>query len=316
MRLVFRADASKDIGSGHVMRCSAIAEEAISLGIECIFVGTIQNVNWLENRVRGLGFSNILQPDLYLSEGKSDSLIVDSYIMNRSDPFLSTSNWKNTVAIVDEPTPIYKADLYIHPGFHSDWFQGDQSKLLTGSRYIPFRKSIQKIGIKDHQKVSRLVIYGGGTDVYNFASEIGKILTQFKTFDTAVFFSNHRSEIEKMDRRFKVLDFGDRLDAEIETSDLVLTTASTSSLEVVARELPLGVVCVAGNQIRNYQALGDNGVAAQIGERDTTGFWSFDLATLSKLINDSKYRNSLVSNSRGILDLKGSSLIINTILEL
>lgn len=316
MKLVFRADASQDTGSGHVMRCLAIAEKAISLSIECIFVGTIQNVNWLENQVHGLGFSNILQPNLYLSGDKSNSLIVDSYTMERSDPFLSTSNWKNTIIIVDEATPIYKANLYIHPGFHSDWFQGNRSKLLTGSQYIPLRKSIQKIEMEDNQRVRKLTIYGGGTDTYNFALEIGRILTQFKNFDTAVFFSKHRSLIEKLDGRFKVLDFGGRLDAEIETSDLVLTTASTSSFEVVARELPLGIVCVAENQIRNFHALGDSGIAAQIGERDQGGLWRFDLAILSRLINDSKYRNSLVNNSRSILDLEGSGRIIDAILEL
>ena len=131
-----------------------------------------------------------------------------------------------------------------------------------------------------------------------------------------MFFSNQRSEIEKLDDRFKVLDFGDCLDAEIETSDLVLTTASTSSLEVIARELPLGVVCAASNQIRNYHALGENEIAAQIGERDSMGLWSFDLVALSKLINDFNYRTRLVNNSTGILDLEGSRRIVDIILEL
>ena len=316
MRLIFRADASQNIGSGHVMRCSAIAEEAIALGIECIFIGRIQNVKWLENHVRGLGFSTIVQSALSFSKNKSDSLIVDSYIMERSDPLLSASDWKKTIAIVDEATPIYATDMYIHPGFNSDWFQGDRSKLVTGSQYIPFRKSIQKIGVKSHERLSKLIIFGGGTDVYNFGFEIGKVLKQFKNFDSAVFFSNQRSEIEKLDDRFKALDFGDCLDAEIETSDLVLTTASTSSLEVIARELPLGVVCAASNQIRNYHALGENEIAAQIGERDSMGLWSFDLVALSKLINDFNYRTRLVNNSTGILDLEGSRRIVDIILEL
>ena len=50
MRLVFRADASLDIGSGHAMRCSAIAEEAISRGIDCLLVGSLGGVLWLEKR--------------------------------------------------------------------------------------------------------------------------------------------------------------------------------------------------------------------------------------------------------------------------
>jgi len=315
MRLVFRADASQDIGSGHVMRCLAIAEEAISHGIECIFVGRIQNVAWLENRVRALGFSNIVEQGLFTPKHKSDSLIIDSYTLERNDSFLSTSNWKKTIAIVDEATPFYATDMYIHPGFYADWFQGDRSKLLAGSQYIPFRKSIKKIEIKTHQKLSKLIIFGGGTDVHNFGFEISKILTHFNNFDSAVFFSKHRSVIENIDSRFKVLDFGDLLDTEIETSDLVLTTASSASLEVIARELPLGVVCAANNQIENYSVLGGKGIAAQIGERTSTGLWSFNQAVLSELINDLKYRNGLIDNSRGVLDLKGSRRILSAITE-
>ena len=62
MRFVFRADASIEIGAGHVMRSSAIAEEAISQGIECVFVGSILDMDWLTDRIRGLGFFEV---DIY-----------------------------------------------------------------------------------------------------------------------------------------------------------------------------------------------------------------------------------------------------------
>ncbi len=316
MRLVFRADASQNIGSGHVMRCSAIAEDAISLGVECIFVGSIQGVDWLERRVRGLGFSNIVQPDLYLHEGKFDSLIVDSYKMQKDDPFLFRSNWKNTVAIVDEATPIYAMDMYIHPGFDSQWFKGDSRKLLTGPMYIPFRKSITKIGVSVNKRIHKIVVFGGGTDTYNFGFEIAKILTRFDNFDTAVFFSDKKIEIKAIDNRFEVFDFGQRLDDEIDSSDLVLTTSGTSSLEIIARGLPLGIVCAVENQNVNYSALGEKDIAAQVGERVSKGMWDFDIEALSKLINDLNYRYSLIDNARGTLDLNGSRRILNEILSM
>ncbi len=314
MRLVFRADASQHIGSGHVMRCSAIAEEAISLGVDCIFVGTIQGVNWLESSVRGTGFSNIVRPDLYLCENGYDILLVDSYKIHKDDPFLFRSNWKKTVAIVDEATPIYEVDMYIHPGFHSDWFKGDPRKLLTGPEYIPFRKSIRKIGVSENQRLHKIVVFGGGTDIYNFGFEIAKILTRFQNFDTAVFFSKQKLEIKAIDDRFEVFDFGDHLDAEINTSDLVLTTAGTSSLEIIARELPLGIVCAVDNQIMNYRSLGENEIAAQIGERVSRGIWNFEIEELSKLINDLNYRIALINKSQGVLDLYGSRRIVDKIL--
>ena len=47
MRFIFRADASRENGSGHVMRSSVLAEEAISRGYECIFIGEISDLDWV-----------------------------------------------------------------------------------------------------------------------------------------------------------------------------------------------------------------------------------------------------------------------------
>ena len=63
MRFIFRADSSKFSGAGHVMRCFALAEEAISRGLECVFVGTINSSDWLLDRISNLGFTNISEPN-------------------------------------------------------------------------------------------------------------------------------------------------------------------------------------------------------------------------------------------------------------
>jgi spore coat polysaccharide biosynthesis predicted glycosyltransferase SpsG len=298
------------------MRCIAIAEEAISLGIECTFIGCIESVDWLAQRVHGLGFVDIVGPDQYYPQKTTDILVIDSYELQKNDPILSRSNWKKIVAIVDEKTPIYDADLYVHPGLNSDWYQGDPRKLLTGSQYIPFRKSIHKIVSGSQGKLNKLIIFGGGTDIHNFSLEIAKILKNMKNFEKAIFFSNQKSIIEDMNPRFEVLDFSEQLDKEIELSDLVLTTASTSSLEIIVRGLPLGIACAVDNQINNYQTLGNKGIAAQIGERVSTGLWIFDTSTLANLINNANYRNDYVENSRDLFDLQGSRRIVEAIRNL
>ena len=121
MRIVFRADASLEIGAGHVMRSSAIAEEAISRGVECIFVGAFLEIEWLARRIQTLGFTRITNPDDFDFQEYSDILIVDSYSLDLNDPLIRFGKWRKVVSIVDELTPDYSCDLRIHPGLTKAW---------------------------------------------------------------------------------------------------------------------------------------------------------------------------------------------------
>ena len=64
MRFILRADASPVIGTGHVMRLLAIAEELAQHGQEVIFLGSVSEVKWLENRIQNFGFSDNSNPSL------------------------------------------------------------------------------------------------------------------------------------------------------------------------------------------------------------------------------------------------------------
>ena len=88
MRYVLRADASESIGSGHVMRSSAIAEELIARGENVVFVGQISDLPWVEERIASLGFTQIHNnPGDFNSNPNSDVLLLDSYEISASDDF-------------------------------------------------------------------------------------------------------------------------------------------------------------------------------------------------------------------------------------
>lgn len=315
MRFVFRADASPEIGSGHAMRCSAIVEQANAIGIDTVFVGSLGGIGWLEDRFLAIG-CRVIPPSDFQGIENVDILILDSYVIQSGDEFLLEWNWKSRVILVDSASPVQNADLLIHPGLSIGWFNGDRDRLLYGPKYIPFRNSIVKNQKELPPKLQKLVVFGGGTDMFNFAYEISKILSELEDLIEVVFFSHAKKEIEQIDKRFKVLPFGQRLDEELHSADLVFTTASTSSLEIVAREIPLGVACAVENQREYYDALFKAQVAAQLGERfDSTG-WRFNPESIYSLVKDSEVRRNLRTNSHNFLDLKGAERIVAEILAL
>lgn len=315
MRLVFRVDASLDIGSGHAMRCSAIAEEAIARGIDCILVGSLGGIQWLELRYAEIKCL-ITSLEDFPTPQSNDVLIVDSYLLQSDDNFIIQNLWKSRVDIVDESTPERESDLFIHPGLDSKWFVGDRTKLLSGPSFIPLRKSITKNRVYKSGELNKLVIFGGGTDSHGFANKMSRELCGLPGYGKAIFFSTERDYIQELDSRFRVIPFGDALDYELSDAHLVFTTASTSSIEVIARELPLGVACSVDNQITYYEALGNLKVAAKIGERVTSGEWEMNSDVIHRLISDVNFRDELKIATHDFIDLSGAHRILDAIIAL
>lgn len=315
MRIVFRVDASQTMGVGHIMRCSAIMEEAVARSISCVVVGSLGGLHWLEERLKDIGAIHLENPNSFHIAFKEDVLVIDSYEIPTDDQFIQPDKWRLVVTISDEVTPNYVANLVIRPSIETFSLSEKIPGLLSGARYIPFRKSISKSKVFTAPKIENIVVFGGGSDQYNLALTIAQGISKIKDFENAVFFSTMRSDIETIDERFEVRDFGPMLDKVLENAELVFTTASTSSLEIVAREIPLGVCCVAENQISNYEALTKNKLAAGIGRYNLDKHWEINWGVVTRLISDSNSRQDLVEASRGYVDLFGSKRIIDKILE-
>jgi spore coat polysaccharide biosynthesis predicted glycosyltransferase SpsG len=317
MRYVFRADASRFIGSGHVMRLSAIAEELIARQEYVVFVGQIQELIWVEKHILRLGFSEIcIEPELFNPNPETDILIIDSYIIPTSDTFILRSNWLHVISIADELTPDYICDLRIHPGLDSSWTGKSKTPILSGPRYIPIRKSLQiKTRKRNGDKPVTIAIIAGGSDPYNLVSEIARILHTIEIPFAAFFFTNLTINLIK-DERFTYVPIGECLEEITHDCDLIFTTASTSSLEFLAQGFPLGVVKVVDNQEQNYNLLGQLGAAGLIGVRSSEDIWNLNLALIGELIESADLRKSLMSKSQNLIDFNGSTRIIEAIKSL
>ena len=315
MRYVLRADASLAIGSGHVMRSSAIAEELIARGEEIIFVGQISDLPWVEERLASLGFTHIYhETSGFISKPESDVLLLDSYKIDRNDSFITPENWLHIVAIVDELTPNYSCTLRIHPSLDSSWIGESNTPVLSGPMYIPFRASLSSnIHVaSQEQHIPKIAVVAGGSDLYGLVHEIAKNLQTFPELFEAYLFSNSILD-SLLDNRFHVIEVGHQLDALTKNVDLVLTTASTSSLEFLARGLCVGIVCAVDNQEQYYKSLGELAVDAQIGFRNKRNNWELDKEMIYSLITSTSLRGNLIARANGLIDFKGASRIVDAI---
>ena len=318
MRYILRADASQSTGAGHVMRSSAIAEELIARGEEVIFIGQTSDLPWVKERIATLGFTQIFSESSdFIPKSESDVLLLDSYKIHRDDAFIAPENWLHIVAIVDELTPNYRCTLRIHTGLDSSWVGSSKVPILAGPKYIPFRSSLSKNmhSVRKEPHKLKIAVVGGGSDPFGLVHEMAYILAAFSEQFEVYLFSNSILD-SALDDRFRFIEVGHLLDELTKDVDLVITTASTSSLEFLARGLCVGIVCVIDNQEQYYKTIGDLGVAAQLGFCNPDNRWELDREKIYSLVTSGKLRESLLAKAVGLIDFKGAGRIVDVITKL
>jgi spore coat polysaccharide biosynthesis predicted glycosyltransferase SpsG len=119
----------------------------------------------------------------------------------------------------------------------------------------------------------------------------------------------------KTGKVFRVFPVGPEMDKIISEVDLVITTAGTSCLEFIAREIPTGIVSVTENQDSNYKELSARKLVEPLGFfRKDTG-WQIKIPSLDKLISSDSLRISLKNNCKDVVDLNGSNRVLDFILS-
>lgn len=318
MRYVLRADASPSTGAGHVMRCSAIAEELIARGASVIFVGEISDLPWVKARISSLGFRDIYEDaSQFVANSVTDVLILDSYEIDIDDSFIAVENWRNVVVIFDDATPNYRCELRIHPGVTSSFLGDSTTTVLAGPRFVPFRSSLSKVSTesKTDNLNLKIAVVAGGSDPFGLVNEIAKKLVKLDHDFKAYLFAKPNSELV-LDSRFSIIEIGNQLDVIIKNVDLVFTSASTSSLEFLALGVCVGVVCVVENQAQNYLTLGKLGVVAQLGSRKRDNLWDLKEQEIDNLITSKDLRRKIASKAQGLFDFNGASRIVDAITSL
>jgi spore coat polysaccharide biosynthesis predicted glycosyltransferase SpsG len=276
-------------------------------------MGTISELSWVEKYVRQLGFKSLNHNvDSFDTNFHNDVLVLDSYTVGLDSPFNNPNIWKMVVCITDQFTPNYSADIYVNQSLKSKPSLNNRS-VLDGPDFALIRKSIKKsTGRNEVEFPPKLLILGGGSDPYGFVRAVLQKLSNSDLLFAAYVFSDDNLE------SFSNLNIyqhrlGPELDALADSVDLVITTASTSSIEFIAREIPTLVACAVDNQEKLYTELGELGFAIPFGRRNSFGDWQLDLQTIKKAIADPEIRSNQKLRVQGVIDLMGPSRILDKI---
>ena len=331
--IYFRVDGNEQIGTGHMMRCLAIADAARKNNIHCTFIVADEKMTSLiENKNFEFICLNSIWNDLDTEIEKLCELINSKHIEKLIvDTYFVTHNYMK--ALCEHTKVIYFDDLYksvfscnalinYNCYAHSLPYQDnyDDTKLFLGTEYAPLRSEfygLETFCVKD--KVRNILITTGGTDLFNAASRISKKLLSKISSDTNIFivsgrFNKHIDELlelEKSDNRIKVFTQVERMSDLILECDIAISAGGTTLYELCACGIPTVMFVMADNQILAYEGITKElmlggGSMLEDEEACVSGVCEGAL----RLISDINLRKSLSVKMQAAVDGKGAERIV------
>ena len=335
MKIAFRADASVEIGTGHVMRCLTLADILLSHGAMTSFLCR-KVPGHLGELIRARGHGLVWLPETGTDAENSaaalapaaphDWLVVDHYRLGADWERAQRSLAKRILVIDDVADRAHDCDLLLDSNVQAagryDALLSKGCRLLIGPRYALLRPQFAAArGLVRSGQVRRLLVFFGGVDAGGVTLKTLAALELLARRDLAVDVvigqSNpHHAAIAQACGRLpgavlhrQVEDMAARMTA----ADLFLGAAGTSSWERCCLGLPALVLATADNQIDQSTALAQAGAQAYLGP--AAGVTPERLArALAGLIDLPDLLIHMARQGEALVDGRGASRVANLLL--
>lgn len=290
--VIFRADGSAQIGSGHIMRCLSIADAFKRKNIDCEFVLADKSFQPLIED-RGY-FVHVLETDYRDMDSEWDCLqkvmatycpelvIVDSYFVTKS--YLQRLKDQFRLAYIDDLAAFaYPVDVLLNynaygPELDYKKLYNDEEtacpQLLLGVTYAPLREMFRNVP-KHEQKetVENVLVSTGGSDLLHLALTMAVAVAEqgsvFKYHFLVGAMNEDYEQIKAVATNNKYIHAHHNvkdMKLLISSCDLVVSAAGSTMYEICACGVPIITYALADNQLLGIEAFEKLGLAVSCGD--------------------------------------------------
>ncbi len=336
---MFRADASSQIGGGHVMRCLALARALAGAGWHCTMAcneEATSTVAGLEEHDLEIVVTGEEQDAEFLStrlDKDLELMVIDHYRL-AADYHLACRRFTRRLLVIDE-----LLNRQLHCDFLLDQSPGrlaadyksmtpENCQLMLGPQYALLRPafaetreaSIQRR--QDIERVQRIIISFGASDIHNLSLEALRALERINfsgNIDIVLGGGNRdATRIENcaaaLDATVTIHRQTGSMEQLMMQADLAIGGGGISSWERCTLGLPALVVMEAGNQQANVAGLGEVGAAINMGlARDVNS--KIIAACLESILDDSKGLARMSTAASATCDGRGVSRVMDKLLQ-
>lgn len=273
--IAIRADGDAHIGMGHLMRCLSIALACQKQQISVTFItNNAQSQIFLTEKgfpcrrlegTYGTMEDEIEDTCLFLKEERITLILVDSY--QASEQYLSLLRREVTVFYMDDlgkkHLPVDGIINYNIYGQEMEYekYYSQETALLLGSFYAPVKEAFLQTPYTVRKEVSNILITMGGSDSYNIAGQLGRLLSTNISEQITITlvcgrFSPHLEEVRQMAEtipNIKVLTDVPDMWNVMQQSDLAIAAAGSTIYELCTMGVPTICCYYVENQRRIAQ---------------------------------------------------------------
>jgi UDP-2,4-diacetamido-2,4,6-trideoxy-beta-L-altropyranose hydrolase len=334
--LVVRADASLGSGSGHVMRCLAIAQAWQDIGGDAVFA--LRETALYEPRLRSEGIRAAVidaAPGsaedaaqlIELAHTKGAAwVVVDGYCFDAAYQLaLKQAGFK--LVFVDDygHAERYYADIILNPNPQGKSIAYNRreahTRLLAGPEFALIRREFRRVRASQTQVpllAKRLLVTMGGSDENNFTEVVLKALPFLHTpgLEATVVVGGanpHKGSLREvaasLGSMVKLVENTSAMPALMKDADLAVTAGGATCYELAFLGVPMIAITLAQNQEPTCRELADRGVAIDAG-----WFYSLEAESLCKrmleIMGDPDGRKSLGDAGRSLVDGEGARHVV------
>ena len=292
MNLLFRADANVAIGTGHVMRCIALAQALQDGGGRAVFAmaeptqGIRQKLAAESCEVNSVSSvagseSDSRQTIALAKDQRADWIVVDGYQFN-AEYQRSLKNAGFKVLFLDDygHAAPYSADLVLNQNAQAneDIYRARESytRLLLGCKYCLLRREFTpwRGWKREVAPVGRkLLVSMGGSDPDNLTGVVIDALHDVPDIDATVVVGNSNPHLEELERTASQVGGWLRLRNSVNNmpelmawADVAVSGAGSTTWEMCLLQLPMALIDIADNQTPIANALVASGAAIHLGD--------------------------------------------------
>jgi len=333
--LLIRADASLAIGTGHVMRCLALAQAWQDAGGHAIFA-MAEGTPAVEERLRNEGFA-VARAEVRVGSAadaketarlahkhNASWVVVDGYEFGARYQ-ASLKSWGLKVLFVDDNgnAEHYSAEIVLNQNAHArEAFYPSRdasTRLLLGPRFAMLRREFTawRGWNRETSAVARRVLVTmGGSDPDNITERVVRAILADPSLNATVVVGGsnpHLCQLRELvagaQQNVRLVENVPNMLELMAKTDVAISGAGTTSLEMCFLGLPAMLIVLADNQRAAAEELNRRGAAINLGEGAEVRPSTLS-PCLTRLISSEGARKAMSERGRELVDGHGAERVL------